>query len=110
MLEKRLEAHMNELAAYYSDGTGSKKQGHADANRPSVEHQGEKERVIAKAALTVAELGVSPFSFSFHDNVLILEQARYSMRDLAILTEEPQLMHLQRPRAPILSHFVLSLP
>lgn len=107
MLEKRLEAHMNELAAYDSDGIGNRKQG---ANRPSVEHQGEKERVIAKAALTVAELGVSPFSFSFHDNVLILEQARYSMRDLAILTEEPQLMHLQRPRAPILSHFVLSLP
>jgi len=97
VLEKRLEAHMSELAAYNSDEAGTRKQGHADANRPSVEHQGEKERVIAKAALTIAELGIPPFSFSFHDDALILEQVRYSMGDLVILTEEilpAQLTHL----------------
>ena len=60
MLEKRLEAHMSELAAHDSDvRSGSKKQGRANATTGlSAEHQGEKERVIAKAALTIAELGI----------------------------------------------------
>ncbi|KAG6333689.1 hypothetical protein ID866_5396 [Astraeus odoratus] len=61
LLQKRLEAQMAELAGYES--VANLKEGHGKtAGAPGTdsgpaEHQEEKERVIAKAALSIAELG-----------------------------------------------------
>ncbi|KAL4074200.1 Golgi transport complex subunit 5-domain-containing protein [Scleroderma citrinum] len=58
VLEKRLKAHMSELASYDQDADRSRKKGQVDgASSLSVEHESEKERVIVRAALNIAELG-----------------------------------------------------
>ncbi|KAF9222669.1 hypothetical protein BS17DRAFT_176069 [Gyrodon lividus] len=56
VLAKRLEIQMSELASY--EGANSTKEKRPNStNEPSAEHQEEKERTIAKAALSIAELG-----------------------------------------------------
>jgi hypothetical protein len=56
VLAKRLEAQMNELGGYANAGSGREKRAGIGANGPLGDHQEDKERTIAKAALSIAEL------------------------------------------------------
>ncbi|KAF8556095.1 hypothetical protein OG21DRAFT_1506874 [Imleria badia] len=57
VLAKRLETQMNELGGYTGTGNRGEKRAGAGANGPAGDHQDDKERTIAKAALSIAELG-----------------------------------------------------
>ncbi|KAH0827442.1 Golgi transport complex subunit 5-domain-containing protein [Lanmaoa asiatica] len=54
VLAKRLEAQMSELGGYESTSSG--KRAGIGVNGPAGDHQEDKERMIAKAALSIAEL------------------------------------------------------
>ena len=56
VLAKRLEAQMSELGGYANAGGGREKRAGVGANGPAGDHQEDKERTIAKAALSIAEL------------------------------------------------------
>jgi hypothetical protein len=58
VLAKRLETQMNELGGYTGTGNRGEKRAGAGANGPAGDHQDDKERTIAKNALSIAELGV----------------------------------------------------
>jgi hypothetical protein len=55
VLVKRLETQMSELASYEGASSAKEKQA-ATTDEPSADHQEEKERTVAKAALSIAEL------------------------------------------------------
>ncbi|KIK94986.1 hypothetical protein PAXRUDRAFT_827467 [Paxillus rubicundulus Ve08.2h10] len=55
VLVKRLETQMSELASY-EGASGAKEKQTTSTNEPPLDHQEEKERTVAKAALSIAEL------------------------------------------------------
>ncbi|KAG1731465.1 Golgi transport complex subunit 5-domain-containing protein [Suillus paluster] len=57
VLSRRLETQMSELAAFDKQSATEKKQKRNDSEGLSADQQDDKERTIAKAALTIAELG-----------------------------------------------------
>lgn len=104
VLQKRLESQMSGLAPHdENDGTGSLDPARPDAHR-SVDHEEEKERVIAKAALAVAELGVSSYRVVCVAHARA-EQMRCS-KGLATLTRS----RCRYPMGPFRFLSVLSMP
>jgi hypothetical protein len=57
VLSRRLETQMSELATFDKSGTAEKKKKPNNSESLSADQQDDKERTIAKAALTIAELG-----------------------------------------------------
>ncbi|KAG2099132.1 Golgi transport complex subunit 5-domain-containing protein, partial [Suillus cothurnatus] len=57
VLSRRLETQMSELATFDKSGTAEKKKKPNNSEGLSADQQDDKERTIAKAALTIAELG-----------------------------------------------------
>ncbi|KAG2043692.1 Golgi transport complex subunit 5-domain-containing protein [Suillus americanus] len=70
VLSRRLETQMFELATFDKSGTAEKKKPN-DSEGLSADQQDDKERIIAKAALTIAELGSLLLIVHSHQGALL---------------------------------------